>query len=86
MRKSSLAGEFWGGYCPECLTPESDMRLNSNDNWECPLCHLQIQAEETILILPNEGIGSFMKSHGSFLSVSRFAPMQAGRIMTDLRF
>ena len=38
--------QVWSGFCPECNTPESEMRLNRGRLWECPNpnCHLQIDS------------------------------------------
>ncbi len=81
-----LVGDFWGGFCPECQTPESDMCLNSSDAWECPLCHLQITTIEVVTILPDRGIGHFMKSHSQPVLHSDFAPAQVGMIAQDQRY
>ena len=83
-RVGSLEGEFWGGYCPDCLSVESDMCLNLDDCWECPICNLQISTKEVVTVLPILGIGHFMKSRGSLVTVSDFAPTQVGVIANDL--
>ncbi|MEK7642276.1 MAG: hypothetical protein AAB392_00555 [Patescibacteria group bacterium] len=80
----SLVNEFWGGFCPECTEPK-DMVLNTDDNWECPNCHLQIEADETFKILSDLGRGQFMRKRGQPLKHSDLAPMQVGRIRQDMR-
>jgi len=84
----SLIGEFWGGYCPECNTPDSEMCLNRDANWECPKCHLVIQSNEiveTVDILAGTGKGKFVQRHHSHVSVSQSSVVCEGRIRHDYR-
>ena len=81
----SVAGDFWGGYCPDCLTVETEMLLNKLGNWECPNCHLQIEAKEKIVVLAREGVGAFLKRCGTRIAVSDVLPPQCGKIAYDLR-
>jgi len=85
MINTSLAGQFWGGFCPVCLVPKSDMRLNSNDEWECPICHLQISVGDKVVVLPHQGIGSFMRRHHRFFIPASKFPIPIGIIAQDLR-
>jgi hypothetical protein len=84
---SSRTGEFWGGYCPDCMTPESEMCKNRNSNWECPVCNLQISfnKQNDIIILAEIGSGHFVRKHATRLPVSQYHPSQEGSITQDLR-
>jgi hypothetical protein len=54
------------GYCPYCSMEKKNnpFRINMNDYWECPECHLQAQliqgpTEPVLGILPMKGEGNF---------------------------
>ena len=81
-----LTGQFWGGYCPDCLKVESMMCKNHDGKWECPVCHLQVSVGEKIVILSEAGIGRFVKKNGIKVSVLDSIPPQEGMIGQDLRF
>jgi hypothetical protein len=83
----SLVGDFWGGYCPECLSVDTEMFRNVCGFWECPECHLQINVTADIVILHEKGKGNFVKRFdGIYFSVSDAVPPLAGRIVRDHRF
>ncbi len=50
------------GYCPQCALQrqQQDMRLNRDDYWECPVCHLQAAGSKaSFMILRERGTGDF---------------------------
>jgi hypothetical protein len=82
----SQVGEFWGGYCPDCMIVESEMMKNLDNKWECPICHLQVSvSDKRITILSQVGTGRFARKHGSRISVLTAIPPQEGRITENLR-
>ena len=84
-RFRSISGDFWGGICPECLIIEAEMKLNKDHVYECPLCHMQVRVQETIIILPELGTGNFVGKNGVHVSVMDIQPPPIGIIAEDLR-
>ena len=84
-RFSTLTGDFWGGYCPECLTLEAVMYKNADGFWECCECNLQITTDEKVVVLPNHGVGHFVKNGRVKISVLDVFPPQVGIIRQDMR-
>jgi len=81
----TVVGDFWGGYCPDCLKVETEMFLNAQGHWECPSCHLQVKVRDTIVVLAEGGDGSPAHCGHSRIFVSDFLPPQFGKIACDLR-
>ena len=85
--QSSLAGTFWGGYCPDCMTTESMMCKNEDDHMECPVCHLQIKfVNNEIVVTDQIGHGNFVKRRGHRVSVEMLPRVVEGSISLDMRF
>lgn len=50
------------GECPQCALNHQEiaMRLNRDDYWECPVCHLQAAGSgPSFMILRDRGTGDF---------------------------
>ncbi len=50
------------GDCPQCALKNQEiaMRLNRDDYWECPVCHLQAAGSKaSFMILRERGTGDF---------------------------
>lgn len=68
-----MSHESSDGNCPQCelAGKVSTMRLNGDDYWECPDCHLQTAGTEHVRILTKRGTGDFSAkgtTAGSFTS------------------